>query len=80
MKQWDYDHRIEIDKSIYLEQDTIKTIVDLKFNPSKGVAYLSLASKGLSILTCWACTSVETERIWECKHAMAAMEGTQQLD
>jgi hypothetical protein len=33
MKQWAYDRRIEIDISIYLEQDTIKAIVDLKFNP-----------------------------------------------
>jgi hypothetical protein len=57
MKQWAYDRRIKIDKSIYLEQDTIKTIVDLKFNSSKGVAHLLLASRGLSILTCWAHTS-----------------------
>jgi hypothetical protein len=52
MKQWAYDRCIKIDKSIYLEQDTIKAIVGLKFNPGKGVPHLSSASKGLSILTC----------------------------
>ncbi len=80
MKQWAYDHRIKIDKSIYLEQDTINSIVDLKFNPGEGVAHLSSALKSLSILMCRACTSAETERIWECKLAMVAMEGTHQLD
>jgi hypothetical protein len=80
IKQWAYDCRIKIDKSIYLEQDTIKAIVDLKFNPGEGVAHLSSASKGLSILTCLARASAETERIWECEHAMAATEGTHQLD
>ncbi len=59
MKQWAYDCHIEIDKSIYLKQDTIKAIVNLKFNPSKGVAHLLSASKGLSILICQARTSVE---------------------
>jgi hypothetical protein len=39
-EQWAYDSRIEIDKSIYLEQDTIKAIVDLKFNPSKGTYHV----------------------------------------
>jgi hypothetical protein len=79
-KQWAYSRHIEIDKNIYLEQDTIKAIVDLKLNPGKGVAHLLSASKGLSILMCWACTSAETECIWECEHAMAATEGTQQFD
>jgi hypothetical protein len=36
MKQWAYDRHMKIDKSIYLEQDAIKAIVDLKFNPGKG--------------------------------------------
>jgi hypothetical protein len=80
MKQWAYDCRIKIDKSIYLEQNTIKAIVEIKFNPGKGVAHLLSASMGLSILMCRACTSAELERIWECKHAMAAMEGTHQLN
>jgi hypothetical protein len=80
MKQWAYDRRIEINKSIYLKQDTIKAIVDLKFNPSEGVLHLSSASKGLSILTCRARTSAGMERIQEHEHAMAAAEDTHQLD
>ena len=45
VKQWAYNHRIKIDKCIYLEQDTIESIVivDLKFNPCKKVAHLSSA-------------------------------------
>jgi hypothetical protein len=31
---------------------TIKAIIELKFNPGKGVAHLSLAGKGLSIMAC----------------------------
>jgi hypothetical protein len=80
MKQWAYDRRIKIDKSIYLEQDTIKAIVDLKLNPGEGVAHLLSALKGLYILTCRARTSAETECIWECEHAMAVTECTHQLD
>jgi hypothetical protein len=80
MKQWAYDRRIKIEKITYLKQDTIEAIVGLKFNPGKGVANLLLASKSLSILMCRARTSAETERIRERKQAMAAMEGTQQLN
>jgi hypothetical protein len=50
MKQYAYDRRLQIDTSVYLEQETIKAIVKLRFNPGEGVAHLSLASKGLSIL------------------------------
>ncbi len=71
---------LRFDKSIYLEQETIKAIVYLKFNPGERVAHISSASIGLSILTCRARTSAETERIWECEHTMAATEGTHQPD
>jgi hypothetical protein len=50
IKQWAYDHRIQIDTSVYFEQETIKAIFELHFNPGEGVAHLALASKGLSIL------------------------------
>jgi hypothetical protein len=80
MKQLAYNCRIKIDKSIYLKQDTIKAIVDLKLNPGKGVAHLLSALKGISILMCRACISAETECIWGLKHAMVAMEGTRQLN
>ncbi len=52
MKQYAYDRRIQIDTSIYLEQETIKAIVELQFNPGEGVAHLASASKGLSTLAC----------------------------
>ncbi len=80
MKQWAYDCRIQIDQSIYLEQETVKVIVELRFNPSKGVAHLASASKGLAILVCWACTAAETERVSEQEHALSARENTHQLE
>jgi hypothetical protein len=52
MKQYAYDRRIQINTSIYLEQETIKAIVELRFNPGEGVAHLASVSKGLSILAC----------------------------
>ena len=64
----------KINKSIYMEQDTSKLIVNLKFNPGKDVAHLFLASKGLPILTCCAQKSTEMERSQEWEHAMAATE------
>jgi hypothetical protein len=52
MNKWLFDRRIPIDTSIYLEKEMIKAIVDLWFNPDKGVAHLKMASKVLSILAC----------------------------
>ncbi len=50
MNKWSFDQQVPIDTSIYLEQETIKAIVDLHFNPGEGVAYLETASTGLIIL------------------------------
>jgi hypothetical protein len=80
MKQWSYDRRITIDTSVYLEQEMIKAIVELRFNPGEGVAHIASASKGLSILACRARTSTETECIREQEHAVSATESTRQLD
>jgi hypothetical protein len=80
MKQYAYDWCIQIDTSVYLEQDTIKVIVKLRFNPGEGVAHLSSASKGLSILECRACTMQETERVREQEQALSATEKTRLLD
>jgi hypothetical protein len=80
MKQWAYDCRIQIDTSIYLEQETIKAIVELQFNPGEGVAHLTSASKGLSILVCRAHTTQETERICKQEQALSATEKTRQLE
>jgi hypothetical protein len=80
MKQWSYDHWIPINTSIYLEGKTIKAIVDLKFNPGEGVAHISSASKGLSIMSCQGRTSAKTKRIRKREEAIAVTENTRQLD
>ena len=49
--------------SIYLEQETVKAIVELRLNPGEGVAHLALASKGLTILACRARTTAETSKL-----------------
>jgi hypothetical protein len=79
MKNYAYDCRIQINTSIYLKQETIKAIVELRFNPGEGVAHLALASKGLSILACWARATQETERVREHEQALSAMEKTRNL-
>jgi hypothetical protein len=80
MKQWSFDHHIPINTSIYLERETIKVIIELRFNLSEGVTHLALATKRLSILSCHARTSAETEQIHEQEHVFTAMEKTHQLD
>jgi hypothetical protein len=80
MKQYAYDQCIQIDSCIYLEQETIKTIVELRFNPGEGVTHLSSASKGLSILACRARTTQETERVREQEQALSATEKNRLLD
>jgi hypothetical protein len=79
MKQWPYDCWIPINTSIYLEGDTIKAIVDLKFNPGEGVAHILSASKGLSIMSCRGCTSAKTKCICKREEAIAATENTRHL-
>ncbi len=80
MKQWACDCCIQINTSVYLEQETIKAIVELQFNPGEGVAHLALASKGLSILACRTCTTQETERIRKQEQALSATKKTRQLE
>jgi hypothetical protein len=80
MKHYAYDWRIQIDSSVYLEQETIKAIVELRFNPGEGVAHLPSASKGLSILACRARTTQETERIREQEQALSATKKKRLLD
>jgi hypothetical protein len=60
--------------------ETIKAIVDLRFNPGEGVAHIASALKGLSILACCARTTTETERIRKQEQAVSATENTRQLD
>jgi hypothetical protein len=80
MKNYAYDRRIQIGTSIYLEQETIKAIVELRFNPGEGVAHLALASKGLSILACWARITQEMERVRKHEQALSATEKTRNLE
>jgi hypothetical protein len=74
------DCHIPINSSIYLEGATIKAVMELKFNPGEGVAHLSSADKGLTIMACRGRTSVETEHICEQEEALSATKQTRQLD
>ena len=80
MNRWAHDRHIAIDSSVYLEGTTIKAILELKFNPGEGVAHLSSADKGLSIMACRNRTSAETEQIRKREEALSATENTRQLD
>jgi hypothetical protein len=80
MMEWGYDHRIPINTGVFLNVEVVKAIVDLKFNPGEGVAHLSSAAKGLSILSCRGRTTGEIERLKERKKALTTTEKTCQLD
>ncbi len=80
MTRWARDRHIPIDSRVYLEGTTIKAIMELKFNPGEGIAHLSSADKGLTIMACRGRTSAETERIREREEALSATEQTRQLD
>jgi hypothetical protein len=80
MMDWAYDCRITIDTSVFLDVETVKAIVDLKFNPGEGVAHLNSAAKGISILACRVRTTGEIERLKEWEEALTATEKTRQLD
>jgi hypothetical protein len=69
-----------VDNGIYLEQDAMKSILDLHFNPGEGVAHLQLVAKGLSILCCQAQVSHEMEEIKERELTLNAMEQTGMFD
>ena len=80
MTRWARNRHIPIGSSIYLEGATIKAIMELKFNLGEGVAHLSSADKGLTIMVCRGRTSAETERICKWEEALLATEQTHQLD
>lgn len=52
MSQWAARYSVNIHKGLYFFKPTIEAIVNLRFNPSGGVAYFGSAEKGISILTC----------------------------
>ncbi len=72
--------RITIDGGIYLEQEAMKSILDLHFNPGKGIAYIQSAAKWLLLLCCCSCPNNETKGIEEWELALTAMEQTCQFD
>jgi hypothetical protein len=80
MTRWARERHIPINSSIYLEGTTIKAIMELKFDPGDGVAHLTSADKGLTIMACRRRTTAETERIREREEALLATEQTRQLD
>ena len=66
--------------TIYLEQETVKAIVELSFNPGKGVAHLTSTSKRLSSHMPCARTTQETVRVRKQEQALSTMEKTHLLD
>jgi len=45
MTDYAYNRRILIDGGIYIEQDTMKSMLELRFNPGEGIAYVQSAAK-----------------------------------
>jgi hypothetical protein len=80
MNRWAHDRHIPIDTSMYLEGTTIKAIIELKFILGEGVAHISSADKGLTIMACRGRNSAKKEQIREHEEALSATENTQQLD
>ena len=80
MTDYAYNCRILIDGGIYIEQDTMKSILELRFNPGEGIAYVQSATKGLSLLCCRPQSNNETKEIKERELALNATEQTHQFE
>ena len=80
MTDYAYNHWIVIDGGVYIEQDTMKSILDLRFNPGEGIAYVQSAAKGLSLLCCCSRSNNETKEIKERELALNAMEQIRQFE
>jgi hypothetical protein len=63
MTDYAYNFRILIDGGIYLEQDTMKAILELRFNPSEGIVYVQSAAKGLSLFAAAPKPTVKPRRL-----------------
>ena len=57
----------------------MKSILNLCFNPSKGIAYVQSAAKGVSLLCCHSWSNNETKEIKERELALNATEQTRQF-
>ncbi|KAL3771739.1 hypothetical protein ACHAWU_010050 [Discostella pseudostelligera] len=83
MEKWGRDKGVEIDYGMYLEDDSLKAIAQLQFNPSgsgAGVALAQSADKGLSILLCRPRTIAEVERLRDNEQATATAAQTVTVD
>jgi hypothetical protein len=79
MEQWAKQRGIEIDSGMYLEDEALKALAQLQFNPSgsgAGVARAQSADKGLSILLCRPRTLAEVERVRDMEQATLAAAAT----
>ena len=79
MEKWAKDKGVEIDLGMYLEDETLKAISQLQFNPSgggAGVALAQSADKGLSILVCRPRSLAEIERVRDDEQAAATAFST----
>jgi hypothetical protein len=75
MEEWGHNYCTEID-TIFFEQKTIEDIINLCFNPGKGIAQYCTCEQGISILVCRPQGIAETERLRDVKHATEATRGT----
>ncbi len=83
MEGWSREKGVEIDSGMYLEDESLKVLAQLQFNPSgsgAGVALAQSADKGLSILLCRPRTLAEVERVRDTEQATAAAAATLTVD
>ena len=79
MEYWSKEKGVEIDLGMYLEDETLKAIAQLQFNPAgggAGVALAQSADKGLSILVCRPRSLAEIERVRDDEQAAATAIST----
>ena len=79
MEKFSKDKGVEIDLGMYLEDESLKAISQLQFNPSgggAGVALAQSADKGLSILLCRPRSLAEIERVRDEEQATAVASST----
>jgi hypothetical protein len=52
MNTWGRRYNVTINRGIFFTKSAIDDFINLRFNPSGGVAYFATAEKGMSILLC----------------------------
>jgi hypothetical protein len=78
MEDWGHNYRTEID-TIFLEQKTIKDIINLCFNPGEGIVQYCTCKRGISILVCRPRGIAETDCLRDVEHATESTRGTRTL-